>query len=159
MFQVFQGSWRKEDWNRETFFGPVGRDLEIYRGYATLSPLAFEENHLLGWVHPLRADGRERSAEALRVFDDLASGDSAQVVKRKMGQPDRLVRFQSSRGEILEIWSWQGVEVALCLTKFLQFQPQDATYQPAAATTLRGYVEGFYDFRWRKSTLPFFQDS
>ncbi len=157
--QVFQGFWRKGDWARETFFGPVGRDLEIYRGYASISPLAFEKDHLLGWVHPLRADGREREADTLRIFDDLTSGDSAQVVKRRMGPPDRLVRFQSSRGEVLEIWSWKGVEVALCLTRFLQFQPQGENYELADTTTLRGYVEGFYDFRWRKSTLPFFQDT
>jgi hypothetical protein len=134
------------DWRRSDFYGPVGRDLLVLRCYASVSPIAFEDGELLGWSH--RFEQRDLAhGGAIGFLQGLQSGDSPADVRLAMGAPDRVVTFRSDGGEEFEIWSWAGMEVALCFARFLEFDPLEGVEELEAEISLRGYVEGFDDFR------------
>lgn len=140
------GTWGEATWKRDLFYGPVGRDLTVLRCYNSISPLAFEEGKLLGWSHRFDARSVARGGP-LRLLDGLSSGAGPTQVRQVMGKPDRIVRFRSDAGEELEIWSWIDVEVALCLSRQRDFDPLEGVDKLEPGLVLRGYVEGFEDFR------------
>lgn len=144
--EVFAGTWGEAEWHRDLFYGPVGRDLTILRGYSSISPLAFEDGELLGWSHRLDARSYEQGGP-LRLLEGLASGASPSAVRQVMGKPDRIVRFRSNAGEEVEIWSWIDVEIALCLSRHSEFDPLEGIDEMQEEVVLRGYVEGYEDFR------------
>lgn len=144
--EVFAGTWGEAEWHRDLFYGPVGRDLTILRGYSSISPLAFEDGELLGWSHRLDARSYEQGGP-LRLLEGLASGASPSAVRQVMGKPDRIVRFRSNAGEEVEIWSWIDVEIALCLSRHSEFDPLEGIDKMQEEVVLRGYVEGYEDFR------------
>lgn len=144
--EVLAGTWGEADWERDLFYGPVGRDLTMLRCYSSISPLAFEEGELLGWSH--RFDARSyRQGGPMRLLEGLASGASPAEVRQVMGKADRIVRFKSDAGEVVEIWSWIDVEIALCLSRHREFDALDGLEKLEEELTLRGYVEGYEDFR------------
>lgn len=144
--EVLSGTWAEADWRRAEYFGPVGRDLVVQRCYASVSPLAFEDGELLGWSHRFQAQDIEKEG-ALRHLEGLQSGDAPGDVRLALGAPDRIVPFRSDDGEVFEIWSWADLDVALCLARFLEFDPLQGVEVLDEELQLRGYVEGFLDFR------------
>ncbi|PCJ55684.1 MAG: hypothetical protein COA70_00985 [Planctomycetota bacterium] len=144
--EVISGTWLDAKWERIEFVGPVGRDLVILRCYASISPVAFEEGELVGWVHRFQSDSWERNPE-LRTLKGLQSGASELQARKAMGDPDRMVSFHSDHGDEIVIWSWEAHPVALGFARFLEFDPLDGVQKLEGTLTLRGYVEGFDDFR------------
>ena len=144
--EVISGTWSEAEWRRAEFFGPVGRDLVVLRCYASVSPLAFEDGELLGWSHRFQEQDILLDS-SLRLLKGLQSGASPADVRLAMGPPDRIVPFRSDDGEIFEIWSWADIEIALCFARFLEFDPLAGVEALEEQISLRGYVEGFDDFR------------
>lgn len=144
--EVISGTWLDADWRRAEFFGPVGRDLVVLRCYASVSPLAFEDGELLGWSHRFQEQDLEQDG-SLRALKGLQSGASPADVRLRMGPPDRVVPFRSDAAEVFEIWSWSDIEVAVCFAQFLEFDPLEGVEKLEEQISLRGYVEGFEDFR------------
>lgn len=144
--EVLAGTWGDATWERGLFYGPVGRDLTILRCYSSISPLAFEDGELMGWSH--RFDARSvAQGGPLRLLEGLESGVGPTEVRKVMGKPDRVARFRADDGEEIEIWSWIDVEVALCLSRHHEFDPLTGEDTLEPELVLRGYVEGFEDFR------------
>lgn len=144
--EVISGTWMEAEWRRAEFFGPVGRDLMVLRCYASVSPLAFEDDELLGWSHSFQEQD-EPADGPLRALQGLQSGASPADVRLAIGPPDRVVPFRSDAGEVFEIWSWSDIEIALCFARFLEFDPLEGVEKLEGQISLRGYVEGFDDFR------------
>ena len=144
--EVISGTWLDAEWERVELVGPVGRDLVILRGYSSISPIAFEDDELVGWVHRFQSDSWERNPK-LRALKGLQSGASEMQVRKAMGDPDRMVSFYSDQGDEIIIWSWEAHPVALGFARFIEFDPLDGVRKLEEALSLRGYVEGFDDFR------------
>jgi len=143
---VISGTWLDAEWKRTEMVGPVGRNLLALRCYSSVSPIAFENDELIGWVHRFQAESWEQNP-SLRVLKGLQSGDSASKVLQVLGAPDRKVSFHSAAGDELVIWSWEDHAVALGFARFFEFDPLDGVEKLDPDFTLRGYVEGFDDFR------------
>lgn len=144
--EVISGTWLDAEWERKDYIGPVGRDLLVLRCYSSISPIAFEDDELLGWVHRFQADSGELNPKLL-VLKGLQSGDSETQVRNALGDPDRVVSFQAKAGDEFVIWSWEEHSVALGFARFEEFDPLEGVTRLEESLTLRGYVEGFEDFR------------
>ncbi|MDA0667149.1 MAG: hypothetical protein O3A95_05440 [Planctomycetota bacterium] len=144
--EVISGTWLDGEWERKEYVGPVGRDLLILRRYSSISPVAFEDDKLLGWVHRFQEDSWELNSR-LRILKGLQSGDSESTARKIMGDPDRVVSFRAAFGDEFEIWSWEAHSIALGFARFEEFDPLEGVSRLEEALILRGYVEGFEDFR------------
>lgn len=143
---VLHGTWSDQEWRSVTMHGPVGRDLEVLFGLRTNSPLAFEDDHLMGWGH---AFGPEtwRLGPRYRLLRYLEMGMKPEQVRRQLGPPHRIARFKSEHGEAMEVWSWRRQKLSLLLTRVSTFDPLEERWILAEATTLSGYGSGFEGFR------------
>lgn len=144
--EVISGTWSDAEWERKEYVGPVGRNLLLLRCYSSISPIAFEDGELLGWVHRFQEDSWELNS-GLRILRGLQSGDSESSARKAMGAPDRVVSFRSASGDEFEIWSWEEHSVALGFARFEEFNPLEGVSRLEEVLTLRGYVEGFESFR------------
>lgn len=144
--EVISGTWLDAEWERKDYVGPVGRDLLILRCYSSISPIAFEDDELLGWVHRFQEDSWEINPK-LRALKGLQSGDSEAQARKALGDPDRIVSFQADSGDEFVIWSWEEHSVALGFARFEEFDPLEGVRRLEESLSLRGYVEGFDDFR------------
>ena len=144
--EVISGTWLDAEWERLDFVGPVGRDLVVLRGYSSISPVAFEDDELVGWVHRFQSDSWELNPK-LHVLFGLESGASEIQARKAMGDPDRMVSFHSDKGDEIVLWSWEAHPVALGFARFMEIDPLDGIPKLEDTLTLRGYVEGFDDFR------------
>lgn len=132
--------------------GPVGRDWEVAFDQATASPLVFEEGFLIGWGHALPKESAilDDPNQPFRELKGLRGGEDAATVERRRGRADKVVRFRSADGEEVQLWSWFRADLLLVLTRQQQWDGLAETWELEEALTLRGYGEGFREYRARR---------
>jgi len=143
--EIMVGSWAKAEWRRVTFYGPVGRDLEVLFGFQSISPLAFEEGELFGWSHTFGPESW-RLGPRFSKLRNLEKGMTFEQIKRFRGEPRRIASFRSAGGEELQILSWRSNEMPLVMVRLSTYLPLEERWQLDEKPTLRGYAVGFADF-------------
>jgi len=143
--EVFTGSWAETEWRSAVFHGPVGRDLDIFFGYETIAPIAFEDDELFGWSHAFGPQSW-RFGPRFSKLRYLEVGMNFNQVKRFRGPPRRVASFVSEGGEELRILSWRPSEMPLVMARLVEFKPLEEQWVLEEELTLRGYAVGFEDF-------------
>jgi hypothetical protein len=143
--QVFTGSWAEDSWREDIFHGPVGRDLKVFFGYKTISPLAFEDGELYGWSHAFGPESW-RLGPRFSKLRYLQAGMTLEQIKRFRGAPRRIANFSSGTGEQLQVLSWRPSELPLVMTRLSVFHPLENQWRLEETLSLRGYAIGFADF-------------
>jgi hypothetical protein len=129
--------------------GPVGRDWKVAFDQATASPVVFEEGFLIGWGHafPVEQEELDDPNAPFRELKGLRGGEDSATVERRRGRADKVVRFRSVEGEEVQLWSWYRADLLLVLTRQLQWDGLEEAWQLEPELTLRGYGEGFGEYR------------
>jgi hypothetical protein len=144
--EVFTDTWAEADWREVMFHGPVGRDFNVFFGFKTITPMAFEDGELYGWAHAFGPESW-RLGPRYAKLRYLETGMTLEQIKRFRGEPRRIARFRSaSGGEELQIVSWKPSELPLVMVRLVTFRPLEETWQLEETLSLRGYAVGFGDF-------------